>query len=518
VEKKMTKSDVLVVGAGPTGLVLALWLTKLGVRVRIIDKTAEPGTTSRALAVQARTLELYRQLDLSEAVVAQGHQVPAVNLWVKGERTTRILFESVGAGLTPYPFLHIFPQDQHERLLIERLEALGIKVERRTEVIGFTEQNDRVMVRLLGPDGQEVDYEAGYIAGCDGARSIVRQTIGTGFPGGTYRQIFYVADVDAAGPALNGELHIDLDEADFLGVFPLAGEGKVRLIGTVRDARADRADTLTFNDVGDRAISHLKVEVKKINWFSTYHVHHRVTQQFRKGRAFLLGDAAHIHSPAGGQGMNTGIGDAINLAWKLAAVVAGRAPDKLLDSYEAERIGFARRLVATTDRVFSFATAEGRIADILRTRVAPLLIPMAAAFEAVREYLFRTVSQVMLNYRHGPLSRGVAGAVHGGDRLPWVRVDGSDNFATLGETDWQIRVYGSASAELAAWSTARNVPLHRFAWRSEYGTAGLARDALYLLRPDTYVALADGSGSVDALDRYFADHGINPAPRDLGAA
>ena len=174
-----------------------------------------------------------------------------------------------------------------------------------------------------------------------------------------------------------------------LTVFPLAGKGRARLIGTVRDERADHADSLKFEDVSDQAITNLKVNVQKVNWFSTYHVHHRVTEHFREGRAFLLGDAAHIHSPAGGQGMNTGIGDAINLAWKLAAVLAGHAPDKLLDSYEAERIGFARRLVATIDRVFSFATAEGRIADILRTRVAPVLFPKVIAFEAVREYIFR---------------------------------------------------------------------------------------------------------------------------------
>ena len=508
----MPQSDVLIIGAGPTGLVLALWLTKLGVKVRIIDETAEPGTTSRALAVQARTLELYRQLDLAKAVVARGHRVPAVNLWVKGESAARLSFENVGSGLTPYAFLQIFPQDQHERLLVERLEALDVTVERCTELISFAQEETRVIARLRGPDGHEVDCEANYIAGCDGARSIVRETIGTGFPGGTYRQIFYVADVEATGPALNGELHADLDEADFLAIFPLAGQGQARLIGTVRDERADRADTLTFEDVSDRAINHLKVEVKKVNWFSTYHVHHRVTQHFRKGRAFLLGDAAHIHSPAGGQGMNTGIGDAINLAWKLAAVLAGRANDNLLDSYEAERIGFARRLVATTDRVFSFVSAEGRIADIMRTRVAPVLIPMAIAFAPVREFMFRTISQITLNYRRGPLSRGAAGQIHGGDRLPWAPIDGVDNFDSLPTMDWQVHVYGSASAELAAWCAAQNVPLHQFDWRSEYEAAGLARDALYLLRPDTYVALADGSGAPSALDRYFADHSIKPAP------
>ena len=504
----MKHSDILIIGAGPTGLVLALWLTKLGVKVRIIDKTAEPGTTSRALGVQARTLELYRQLDLTDAVVKRGHKVPAVNLWVEGEPVARLPFERIGSDLTPYPFLHIFPQDQHERLLIDRLEALGVLVERRTELIGFTDEGERVIARLQGSEGQEETCEASYIAGCDGARSTVRETIGTGFSGGTYRQLFYVADVEATGPALDGELHVDLDEADFLAVFPLAGKGRARLIGTVRDERADRADTLTFDDVSDRAIKHLKVDVREVNWFSTYHVHHRVTEHFRKGRSFLLGDAAHIHSPAGGQGMNTGIGDAINLAWKLAAVLAGHAPDKLLDSYEVERIGFARRLVATTDRVFTFVTANGRLADIIRMRIAPVLLPAAMAFEAAREYLFRTVSQITLNYRGGPLSAGAAGHVHGGDRLPWVPNDGKDNFEPLAAMTWQVHVYGLASSELAAWCASHDVPQHVFDWRSEHEAAGLARDAIYLLRPDSYVALADPSGAPAALERYGAEHRI----------
>ena len=508
----MKQSDVLIIGAGPTGLVLALWLAKLGVSVRIIDKTAEPGTTSRALAVQARTLELYRQLDLADAVVARGHRVPATNLWVKGERRARISLNDMGKGLTPYPFMHIFPQDEHERLLVAKLESLGVTVERRTELLRFSDQADGVVARLRGPDGNEQDCEAIYIAGCDGARSKVRETIGTGFPGGTYEHLFYVADVEATGPALDGELHIDLDEADFVAVFPLAGQGRARLIGTVRDERANRAETLTFADISDHAIGKMKLAVTRVNWFSTYHVHHRVTQHFRKGRAFLVGDAAHIHSPAGGQGMNTGIGDAINLAWKLAAVVKGRAGDALLDSYEAERIGFARRLVASTDRAFTFATGQGGFADFVRTRVAPIVLPALFSFEAARRFAFRTVSQTMINYRGGRLSRGNAGRVQGGDRLPWVAVDGADNFAPPPRPDWQVHVYGEASRELASWCAQRNLPLQSFAWKPGHETAGLGRNALYLLRPDTYVALAEPGGSPEALERYFADHGIRPAP------
>jgi 2-polyprenyl-6-methoxyphenol hydroxylase-like FAD-dependent oxidoreductase len=499
----MRDCDVLIVGAGPTGLVLALWLTKQGVKVRIVDRTEGPGATSRALAVQARTLELYRQLDLTEAVVERGHKTPAVNLWARGHHAARVNFETVGEGLTPYAFLHIFPQDAHETLLVERLAAMGVQVERRTELVAFTDAGDHVTARLRGPDGAETSVEAAYIAGCDGARSIVREAIGGGFPGGTYRQLFYVADVDAEGPPANGDLHIDLDEADFLAIFPLSDHGRVRLIGTVRDERADMPD-LKFEDVADRAIANLKLEVKRVNWFSTYHVHHRVTERFRKGRAFVLGDAAHIHSPAGGQGMNTGIADAINLAWKLAAALAGRGGEALLDSYEAERIVFARRLVHSTDQAFTIATADGPLADFLRVRLAPMLAPAATSIPGVREFMFRTVSQITMNYRGGPLARGEAGKVRGGDRLPWA----GGNFEPLKAIAWQAHVYGQATPALTAWARAHGVALHEFGWAPEHHAAGLARDAAYLVRPDTYVAVADAGQSTQALDRYLAEVGV----------
>ena len=506
----MARSEVLITGAGPTGLVLALWLTRQGVGVRIIDRAAAPGTTSRALAVQARTLELYRQLDLSDAVIRNGHKVPAVNLWALGERAARLAFATVGGQLTPYPFLQIYPQDEHERMLLARLEQLGVSVERRTELISFTDDGDCVRARLRTAENKEETAEASYLAGCDGARSIVRDTLGTGFPGGTYRQVFYVADIEGAGPPMNGELHVDLDEADFLAVFPLAGAGRARLIGTVRDERAEHPESLRFEDISARAIQHLGLVVGKVNWFSTYHVHHRVAGHFRRGRVFLLGDAAHIHSPVGGQGMNTGIGDAINLAWKLAGVLRGDADEQLLATYESERIGFARRLVATTDRVFSFVTAQGKLAQVVRTRLAPSLLAGALTLEPVREYLFRTVSQVMVNYRGSALSAGTAGAVHGGDRLPWIRDGITDNYASLQAIAWQAHVYGSAAEPLRAACAAHRIPLQVFPWSALCRSAGLERDALYLLRPDTYVALADRTADPQGLERYFRERALRP--------
>jgi hypothetical protein len=276
-----------------------------------------------------------------------------------------------------------------------------------------------------------------------------------------------------------------------------------------------RREDLSWNDVSKRVIEWISIDVKSVNWFSTYRVHHRVADHFRKDRAFLLGDAAHIHSPVGGQGMNTGIGDAVNLAWKLAAVLHGRAKPSLLDSYEPERIAFARRLVATTDRAFTGVTSSGAVARLMRLRVAPLLAPLIFAFRTMRRFMFRTVSQTVVNYRGSSLSEGRAGPVHGGDRLPWVKMDGNneckDNFASLTSLDWQMHVYGEATPQMRALCDERRLPLHVFPWRPEMKRAGLRRHAAYLVRPDGYVAMADAEGSAATVASYLDARQLIPA-------
>lgn len=504
----MDTTDVLIVGAGPTGLVLALWLTQQGIGVRIIDKAARPGTTSRALGVQARTLELYRQLGLADAVVAAGQKNPGINIWVKGKKRARLAFGDAGADLTPYPFLLMFPQDRHEELLVARLAERGVTVERQTDFVDFADKGDHITARLRLSDGAEVICNALYVAGCDGARSPVRHQIGAEFPGGTYSRTFYVADVQISGAQADGDIHIALETADFLALMAYDTLGGSRLIGTVDDPSGKLADTLTFDDVGHAAIDSLGLTIRNVKWFSTYRVHHRVADPYRKGRAFLVGDAAHVHSPAGAQGMNTGIGDAINLAWKLAALIRGRAPDALLDSYQAERAAFARKLVATTDRVFSFATAEGMFADFVRTRIVPILVPFAASFGAVREYMFRVLSQTTISYRDCPLNEGRAGKVAGGDRLPWVRFGDTQNYDFMSATGWQVHVYGVVKEDLVAWCAAHGVILHVFLWSADCDKAGLERSAAYLLRPDSYVALADPFGDAAVIEDYLTRHGL----------
>jgi len=271
-------------------------------------------------------------------------------------------------------------------------------------------------------------------------------------------------------------------------------------------------EKVSWEDVSKGVIERLQADVRSVNWFSTYHVHHRVADHFRKGRIFLLGDAAHIHSPVGGQGMNTGIGDAVNLAWKLAAVLRGRAKPSLLDSYEPERIAFARRLVATTDRAFTAVTSSGALARLIRLRIVPILAPLLFSFRMVRRGLFRTVSQTALNYRESSLNAGSAGSVHGGDRLPWVKMNSkrnwTDNFAPLTSLDWQIHVYGEATPAVRALCTERGLPLHVFAWQTAMKKASLRRNALYLVRPDGYIALADAQGNAATLQSYLDERGV----------
>src|SRR5580704_8086270 len=361
--------DVLVVGAGPTGLVLALWLVRMGVRVRIVDKAPHAGTTSRAVVVHARTLELYEQLDLAEAVVEAGVQAHSVNLWARGHHAAHLELIA-GEELSRYPFFLVYPQDRHEALLEARLADAGVRVERDVAVTELSQTTATLST------GEQVS--ARFVAGCDGAHSIVREAIGAEFSGATYSHVYYVADVTAHGETMNGELHVAFDGADFLACFPLEGANHVRLIGELEH----EGDDLTWNDVAHSMIDRMKIGVEQVHWFSSYRVHHRVASRFDDGTRFVLGDAAHIHSPVGGQGMNTGIGDAINLAWKLAAVVHGRADAQLLASYAEERMPFARRLVATTDRAFELISAKGRLATAIRDDVMPHLLPAFLHFES----------------------------------------------------------------------------------------------------------------------------------------
>ena len=506
----MSGPQVLIVGAGPTGLVLALRLRHHGLACRIIDQKSGPGEASRATVVQARTLEFYQQLGLSDAIVTQGIPIQAMHVRQGGREIAAIPLGAIGIGTSPFPFALSFPQDDHERFLTTQLAALGVAVEWNTELTHFVQDEFGVSVTVRTPDHRQVQGRYRYLCGCDGVHSRVRTQLALPFPGGTYPQSFFVADVALAGPP-NSDLLGTFGGRDFVLMMPVRSSATQRLVGIIPAGLAGR-DDLTFADLQPGIEQLLGIQVMSVNWFSTYRVSHRIAAHFHVDRTFLLGDAGHVHSPVGGQGMNTGIGDAVNLAWKLATVLQGKAHSRLLDTYEHERIGFARALVATTDRAFTTLVAAGFRGQVARHWLLPHVLPWLSRFHAVQRLIFATISQVRINYRDSALSQGQAGVVAGGDRLPWLAPVGirASNYDALRALAWRVHVYGQASAEVLEVTSQLQLPVDVFTWDEGVRQAGLARDALYLVRPDGHIGMALEPRDVGRLRRYLADWGITP--------
>jgi 2-polyprenyl-6-methoxyphenol hydroxylase-like FAD-dependent oxidoreductase len=512
----MNQTQVIVAGAGPTGMVLALWLARAGVRVRIVDPVMAPGQASRAMAVHARTLEFYDQLGLGGRVVGAGIVADHFALRSGGREVGRVPLNKAGETISPHPYILAYPQDDHERLLQQALLEAGVTIERGVQVIGFEQLADGVRVRLDSPQGEDkVDVD--YLCGCDGAGSRVRHVLGVDFRGGTYDQTFFVADALVTGAAADGGVQLCTSEEDFCLVMPVRRTGSYRLIGIVQEAPAGAA--LVFDDVAARVRRTTGLVVDAVNWFSTYRVHHRMASAFARGHVFLAGDAAHVHSPAGGQGMNTGIGDAVNLAWKLAAVLHRRALPSILETYATERMAFARRLLRSTDRAFRIMANPGPVGRVWRQRLLPPLAARVMRMAFVPKAVFRLVSQVRLAYPQSTLSHGRAGKLRGGDRLPWVVVGAEDNFDSLASRDWQIHVYGEPGSGLRRLAYNTGLPMHSFAWSDAARDAGLAAEAVYLVRPDGYIAYAlsrQGDDGLLALANFVARHGIVAAPEAVG--
>jgi hypothetical protein len=325
--------------------------------------------------------------------------------------------------------------------------------------------------------------------------------------GGTYSQLFFVADIEGSGPVMNGETHIGFGRSEVALLFAYDRGRNARLAGVVDDKSLTKdISDATFEDVAPHITKAMGLKIERINWFSTYRVHHRMVGAFRKGRAFLVGDAAHIHSPVGGQGMNTGIGDAINLGWKLAAVLQQRTDISLLDTYDVERAAFAKSLLQTTDQAFNAIVSQGYIARFVRSILVPYLARIMVGFDLSRKGLFRGVSQIAINYRHSGLSAGSASYVQGGDRLPWAPVGEVDNFDSLKTIAWQVHVYGVVKDEMTEWCQSMGIPVQVFPWNQKYQEVGLAKDTAYLLRPDTYIAVAEPSGLPQSFDKMLQDN------------
>lgn len=506
-------------------MMLSLWLQRFGVKHRIVDAAASTGLSSRALVMHARVLEFYRQLDLADAVIARGTKVENFVIHHTSVPRGVVPAGDSGKGLSKFPFILSITQDEQEALQEKTLAERGVTVERSTELVSMTTDGANPIKVKLRSNGKEEDLTAGYVVGCDGAHSKVRREADIEMLGGTYDRAFFVADVIHRGPpTTQGQMNMCLSREDFCMVIPMAHQqGRARIIGFVpRDVEASRPDNVTFDDVKPAIARNAKnLDVEKVNSFSRYKVHHRVAAQFKKDRVFLCGDAAHIHSPVGGQGMNTGLGDATNLAWKLAAVINSSAPSELLASYGPEREPFAHLLVNTTDAAFTRLTGDTYLSLFLRNIIVPYVAPLIIRLAGLGPTIFRRVSQIEIAYRDSPVSvnEGTAGAkkaAKAGDRLPWAEhatEDGhdQDNFATLQVPTWQAHVYGKAPAWAEKKIADKGLALHVFPWNAAMGQNGLRQDVLYLVRPDGYIGMILAGDAADAekqLDAYAKKWGV----------
>jgi len=511
-------TDVLIAGAGPTGLMLANQLARRGVRVLIIDRHAGPARETRALGVQARTLEIYQKLGIVDRALALGKRGDGANLWAQGKRKGRVPLGDAGRSVTPYPYILVLGQDDNERIMGERLRDWNLSVTWNTELVALEQHSDHVVATLNSADGTTRKITAAWIGGCDGARSAVRELNKIPFVGAPYEHVFFVADVEMTGTMVPDEVNVYLWKSGFHLFFPMRGENHWRIVGILPPELRNK-DNVDFDAVipSVRGEAGSDLSFKSCSWFSTYRIHHRAAERFREGRCFLMGDAAHVHSPVGAQGMNTGLQDAYNLAWKLALVVRGKADAALLDSYEAERIPVAQHLLETTDRGFKFIVSDSAWAGLLRTQVIARLAAFAMSRKSVQGFAFRTVSQIGIHYPKSALSVALAAlpqkAPQAGDRFPWLklkrRADGpvEDLFQALDDTHFQLLVFGqpaqasSLSSDLLQIHTIPADPGND----AELARANIPQPSFYLLRPDGYVGLCGARLEPGAVKRYFSE-------------
>ena len=494
--------------------------------MRIVDRQLDRVRESRALAIQPRTLEVLAPSGVTDQLLRRGNRAVDVRIHFP-RKVVRVPLFDIGAKDTRYPFLLFLSQAVTEEVLGQELNDRGVNVERGVELVALANGTSSVTCTVRDTAGREASIEAQYVVGCDGPRSAVRRLAGIAFTGSAYPQTFVLADLEADGIE-PGAAHAFVGRPGMLFFFPLGSPSTWRMLAMrpPGDRSDDSVSLAEVQSLADRATRN-GVTLRDPVWMTNFRLHNRGAESYRVGRAFVAGDAAHVHSPAGAQGMNTGIQDAVNLAWKLALVTSGRGAEALLDSYESERAPIGRTVLRFTDRAFTIATSDSAAIVYARTRLAPALLPLLARIRSGRALAFRTISELAIHYRRSALSVDGPGAlgrqVRAGDRLPDVPLALDGRRTTLHEATaagWcHLIVHGASEPDggLAFLdSFADLVTVHRLSTRAGrhvlHDDTGRAHRVLgvdgrrpghILVRPDGHVAYR-GGGDVTGLHEYLA--------------
>jgi 2-polyprenyl-6-methoxyphenol hydroxylase-like FAD-dependent oxidoreductase len=534
----VSETEVFIVGAGPSGLVAGLQLAAWGVDFRIIDSKETFSENSRAVGIQPRSLEIFEQMGLVADFLAKGRKAVGVDFHT-GRRVVEINLFSAGEGRTAYPFLLLLEQGETEKIFHSRLLAEGHEVEWGTEVIGVEVQEDTALLTLKKKNGEET-VRTRWLIAADGAKSFVRHAMGIPFAGSTYEQRYAVVDVKSVeGKADRNHLNLNLNRAGFILLLPLSRTNSYRLITTFPPFFEDGGRDPGFEDI-QRHVAGLfpgGLHIAEPRWYSNFRIHSRRVGRFQHGPVFFVGDAAHVHSPVGAQGMNTGIQDSYNLAWKLAMVIKGFQPAAILESYNQERSPVAQALLNTTDRVFRLINRRGWFFGIFRTNVYPDLIKLLSSLPAARSRLFEAVSQLGIRYSEGLLvADGGEGfpskAPRPGERLPYFSphrdFEKWSSYTLFNYRRYHLLMFVKGREVDAAVETKRAVERefdgflagHVISLQDEisssfgdlrcdtetFDTFRSKSPASYIVRPDTYVALRRNSADSKTIQRILRSY------------
>jgi 2-polyprenyl-6-methoxyphenol hydroxylase-like FAD-dependent oxidoreductase len=514
------KTNVLIIGAGPTGLMAACQLRMQGVDCIVIDKKPGLSKESRALVVHARTLEVYQQMGIAKQAVSQGEVVRKAQFLVKDRKVQEVPLGILGEGASAFPYILILEQSRNEAILYEHLRQQGGDVLWQHEMLTVQQNETGVSVEVRH-EGNFITIEADYLIAADGCHSHVRHHLDMPFEGSTYENIFFVADTRVDWYWGHSALSLYVGQKTFLAFFPMPGENRFRLVG-ILPKNFHNEHPASFDELVPyiRESIETKLEFRDTNWFSVYRLHHRCMKHFRAGRVFFAGDAAHVHSPAGGQGMNTGLQDAHNLAWKLSWVLKGCASESLLDTYEQERLPFARELIRSTDQVFGMMTSSKWYHRILRLYVLPYLVPLVFRFQGLRLKMFRTFSQIAVRYISSDLTVNRVSQslkVKSGERFPFLcNANGDCLYDMMNEGSFQALVFSPNQNEGFLESINSLLPQYRkivtitdlSGEKKLLQSLNITRDTVILVRPDHYVGLVTDEGLKvvkDYLKRIYKD-------------
>ena len=508
-------TEVIIIGAGPTGLALACQLTRYEVDFVIIEKSQGLTQYSKALGVHARTLEIYEQLNLAAKAVSLGSVAGKVRMLESGQVLGEVDLSNIGQGLSAYPYMLVLEQSKNEQLMYEYLRTHGREVLWETELESFSQTATSVTANVKNSKGEPQVIEGKYLVGCDGPRSPIRQALGLSFGGSTFERLFYVADVIIDWKFSHDALHVCLAPNGAVAFFPMPGPNRWRIVGAFPEGLEKDEGEILYEEIEARIKeeAELELDITRVDWFSTYKVHTRHVERFSAGRCFLAGDSAHIHTPAGGQGMNTGIQDAYNLAWKLALLLKHSARESILDTYNEERLPNAKRLTQTTDRMFNLAAGKDWFVGLIRTTVFPPMAKYILSIEAVRKRFFMLISQIGISYRDSSLSAHEDDGhfeVKAGERMPYFLVEGKSIYDRLRAPKFHLIRFSDgendASPDAVEGDHAHLVDHHAIPLYPHVAELfGSSKSFTVLLRPDNYIGLISGDSSLRRVSKYLKE-------------